>query len=124
MLHNKLTRRSSVMKSILANFTTYVPEKLRGQIFVSATKYGLLFSSATVKILKQPATVSVYFNEVTKQMAIKADGEIKFFSGKSKYVRSTSKRLKRVFEAIAGEASKKFPGKYFEDEQVVIFDLK
>ena len=113
------------MTSILAGYTTYTPEQTRGQIFLSITKYGILISAAVVNVLNHPETVSVYFNKAEKKMAIKAQGAHNFASAKTKYVRWSSKRLKRAIEAVAGESitDKRFLGEYFEDEQVVIFSL-
>lgn len=118
------------MSSILDTYTIYSPiETSKERLFVSVTSYGIIFSTNTVKALKNPSRVDVYFNAEKKQMALKpnnATGQWNFIPNKSnKYVRWNNYKLKNTMESIAGFEldGNRYQGRYYRDENIIIFDF-
>ena len=118
------------MSSILDTYTIYSPiETTKERLFVSVTSYGIIFSTNTVKALKNPSRVDVYFNPEKKQMALKpnnATGQWNFIHNKSnKYVRWNNYKLKNKMKSIAGFEldGNRYQGRYYKDENIIIFDF-
>ena len=118
------------MSSILDTYTIYSPiETSKERLFVSVTSYGIIFSTNTVKALKNPSRVDVYFNTEKKQMALKpnnATGQWNFIPNKgNKYVRWNNYKLKNTMESIAGFEldGNRYQGRYYRDENIIIFDF-
>ncbi len=118
------------MSSILDTYTIYSPiETSKERLFVSVTSYGIIFSTNTVKALKNPSRVDVYFNAEKKQMALKPNNatvQWNFIPNKgNKYVRWNNYKLKNTMESIAGFEldGNRYQGRYYRDENIIIFDF-
>ena len=123
-------KRKNRMSSILDTYTIYSPiETTKKRLFVSVTSYGIIFSTNTVKALKNTSRVDVYFNTEKKQMALKSNNatcQWNFIPNKSnKYVRWNNYKLKNTMESIAGFEldGNRYQGRYYRDENIIIFDF-
>ena len=119
----------------LDNFEIYTRNSNR-KIFISITAYGLTFSKGAVEALDYPQYVHVLFDKNTTSMAIKScekDRQARVFvknrnANRASFVRWNDKKLINFITQLGNLelASKgvRIQGDYFDDENVLIFNLK
>lgn len=105
-------------------------------IFVSFTRYGMTFSTSSVKLLGYPLYAEVYLDRENKRFAItpgeKGDPDAKAFvrdpeAKNASFVRWNERRLLHdlidLGELILGQKGVRVPGEYVESEKMIIYDL-
>ena len=105
-------------------------------IFVSFTRYGMAFSTSSVRLLGYPLYAEVYLDREGKRFAItpgeKGDPDARAFvrnpeAKNASFVRWNERRLLHdlidLGELNLGEKGVRVPGEYVESEKMIIYDL-
>ncbi len=105
-------------------------------VFVSFTRYGMAFSTSSVKLLGYPLYAEVYLDRENKRFAItpgeKGDPDAKAFvrdpeAKNASFVRWNERRLLHdlidLGGLILGQKGVRVPGEYVESEKMIIYDL-
>lgn len=105
-------------------------------VFVSFTRYGMTFSTSSVRLLGYPLYAEVYLDRESKRFAIspgeKGDPDAKVFvrnpeAKNATFVRWNERRLLHDLIDLGGlalgEKGVRVPGEYIESEKTIVYDL-
>lgn len=105
-------------------------------IFVSFTKYGITFSTSSIKLMNYAKFVEVYLDRNKKRFAISPgkedDPDVRSFvrdsqAKNAKFVRWNERRflheLMDLGEIELGEKGVRIPGEYVEEDKMIVYDL-
>ncbi len=107
-----------------------------GNIFISVTDYGLTFSKSSVESLDYPQYVHIFFDKKESKMAVQPcekDNRSRVFvknknSKRAGFVRWNDKKLINFLIDLGnlkiGANGIRIKGNYFDDENILMFDLK
>ena len=103
--------------------------------FITLSKYGITFSKLSLELLHYAPFVHSYLDRSSGQFAVKPcekdEAAVELVSSEkenSNYIRWGNRKLLRTLSALSGadvnSGSVRINGKYYADEDVIIYDLK